>query len=201
MTLSSRAGLGNRRLLHGHACRAHVQPGGIARAYAEHWPDRCAGYFHSCRSRPDHGIGGSVSPAAALRLSAVSSERRADVLWDRPCRSVSPRGVLRRRQPQGREVGRPPGADAKHELVINLKTLPGRSALARRCPAGSAADRQPESLAAGRKVASSGRFPINSRSPAGIYPDVAARLQLPEFTSHFVKEGPFRPTIRQKACL
>jgi ABC-type uncharacterized transport system substrate-binding protein len=46
-------------------------------------------------------IGGSVSLAGGLRLSVVSPERGTDVLRNRPCGSVSPRGALRRSHPQG----------------------------------------------------------------------------------------------------
>jgi hypothetical protein len=105
-------------------------------ARAEHRPDRHAGYFHPAPPRPDHCSGGSVSLAVGLRLSPFSGERRTDVIGDRSCRSVSPRGTLRRPHPEGRETLRPSGADA-HQIRVGGQSQDGQGPSISTCPCPS----------------------------------------------------------------
>ncbi len=113
--------------------RRHRSRRSRARASAQQRPDRGAGDLHDSQSRAPHRAGGTTSGPADLRHSAISSERRLDVLWPRHRRYGPARGELCGPYPARRKLADlSVQAPTKFEFVINAKTAKALASTCRR---------------------------------------------------------------------
>src|SRR5829696_10319930 len=83
-----------------------LRDGGASRGHRSHRPRRSAVHVATRRTMPPCG---GASAAGAVRRPPVRRGGRARRLWTGPPRELSPRGGLRREDPQGRDARRSPG--------------------------------------------------------------------------------------------